>query len=285
MAVKSSKVVIFEDSLVLNQFTDVVLTDPSHDQTIKYDSTNWVNSGEFTLQELSDVNIAGASHNDVLIWNSTANSWENGKLASLLTTLEAVVNGIIAIKLSAYIGETGDSAKSFNVAFSDGVEHGSTLALASCGDNNPVYKKEPSDLSFSFLITLNRGQIHNDSFPAGTVFRSEKGISGCSSPFPTPFGVSCLAATYFRFYALRLDVYIYATSAGRDSLVTLYASDETRIVDGPKFISAFGSVELNCDATTEFVIVSTTDIFCGTATINTNTTVTLKTTDLTWFPP
>ncbi len=118
--ISSRSITIVDDSMVLNQFKDVVITSPSHNQTIKYDSTNWVNS-ELTLQELGDMGITSVSHNDVLIWNSTTDRWENGKLASLLTTLEAVVNGIVAIKLSVYIGEVGDSAKALSVAFTDTV--------------------------------------------------------------------------------------------------------------------------------------------------------------------
>ena len=280
----SRLVVVNEDSVVLDQFKDVIMTSPSHDQTIKYDSTSFVNL-TMSLSDLTDMSLSSLSHDDVLIWSSATNSWENGKLASLLTTLEAVVNGIVSIKLSVYVGETGDSARSVCVSFTDVVENSFTLAMASCADNNAVYKKEPSDINFTFLTTLSRGEIYQDNLPAGTVFRSEKGLAGCSSPFPMPFGVSCLAATYFRFYAFRLDVYVFVTSAGRDSLVTLYASNSSTIVDGPKFISAYGSAELHCNATTEFVIVATTDVFCGTGSINTNTTNTMKSIDVRLIPP
>ena len=205
------------------------------------------------------------NHNDVLIWNSTTNAWENGKLASLLTTLEAVVNGIVAIKLSVYIGEIGDSGKALSVAFTDTLESGFTMAIGSCGDNNSIYTKGPSDITFEFLTTLNKGQNLNLNLSAGTVFKSDHGISGFSCPFPMPFGISNFSDTYFRFYALRNDNVVHATSAGRDSLVTLYASNETTIVDGPNFVSAYGSTTLYCDASLrEFVVVATTDIFCGT---------------------
>lgn len=98
-----------------------------------------------SFSELSDISLASVSHNDVMIWNSVAGTWENGKLASLLTTLEAVVNGIIAIKMSVYIGERGDSAKALSVAFTEVVEGGFTMSLGSCGDNNAIYKISPSD--------------------------------------------------------------------------------------------------------------------------------------------
>ncbi len=257
------RVEIKNESGFLTRLNDVVITSASHDQAIAYDSTNWI-STSVRLNDFLDVHVDSVTHNDVLVWNSSLNQWENGKLSSLLLGLGETVGGITAIKLSVFIGERGDSAQSVCVAFTDSVEGGYTLAMASCGDNNAVYKKEPSDTTFSFLRTLNRGEIHQDSFPKGTVFKSSKGLTGCTDPFPTPFGVSCIASTYFRFYAFRRSVLVYATSAGRDSLVTLYSGDETTIIDGPNFISAYGSTTLACNANAEFVVKSTTDIFCGT---------------------
>jgi len=138
-------------------------------------------------------------HNDVLIWNSTLDQWENGKLSSLLSTLEAVVSGITAIRLSVYIGsELGDSARSLSVAFTDQTENGQSLTLASCGDNNSIYKKDPDEINFTFLTTLNLGEVYTNNLPAGTVFSSDHGIAGASDPFPMPFGVSVLSDTYFR---------------------------------------------------------------------------------------
>lgn len=280
--VSSRVVVINEPSGLLSQFSDVVITSATHNTSIKYDSTNWVNTS-YTLPDLGDTILNNVSHNDVLIWNSETSRWENGKLTSLLSTLEGVVDGIVSIKLSIYIGEQGDAAKSLCVAFTDNLEAGNTLAMASCGDNNAVYKKEPTDSTFTFLTTLNRGERYLDNLPAGTVFRSDKGIAGCTDPFPTPFGVSCLAETYFRFYAFRQNVLVYATSAGRDALVTLFASDETTVVDGPHFINAYLSVVLECNANDEFVITSTTDVFCGTGTYNTN--ILNAVTDVRLIPP
>lgn len=286
-SVSTGSLVIGEDSEFLGNLTDVVITSVSHDNTIKYDSTNWVNS-TISLNDLSDTNLNSLSHNDVLIWNETTGQWQNGKLTSLLTELEAVVNGVVSIKLSIYVGrEIGDSAKSLCVTFTDETEGGASLIMASCGDNNPIYKKESTETSFSFLVTLNLGETYTDNLPAGTVFRSDHGIAGASDPFPTPFGLSCLADTYFRFFAYRNNVYVYATSAGRDSLVTLYASDETTIVDGPVFISAYDSTTLSCNANTEFVVVSTTDVFCGTGASpsNTNTSGNNSLVDVRLIPP
>jgi len=262
-SVSARLMVISDDSSNLDQLTDVIITPASHDQTIKYDSMNWVTS-DVLLTDLADMNLDSVEHNDILIWNATTDQWDNGKLSSLLEELEGIVRGIVAIRLSVFIGEDGNSAKALSVAFTDDVESGFTLGIGSCGDNNAIYTKAPSDIGFSFLMTLNKGQNVNLNLEAGTVFRSDRGIAGFTIPFPMPFGISNLSDRYFRFFAFRNDNVVFATSAGRDSLVTLFASDETTIVDGPNFISSYGSTVLNCNANTEFVVVATTDIFCGT---------------------
>ena len=281
--VTTNSIVISENSSNLDQFTDVIVTSSTHLNTIMYDSTNWVNT-EMSIKDLSDISITTDTHDEVLIWNSVTSSWENGKISDLLTELEGVVTGIISIKLSVFIGEGGDSAKSLSVAFTDAGESTFTMSMTSCGDNNAIYKKSPTDTVFSYFNTLDKGEILNTDLVAGTVFRSDKGISGFSTPFPIPFGVSCLADTYFRFYALRNSVFVYVTSAGRASLVTLYASDETTIVDGPTLISAYGSTTLACNANTEFVVTATTEVFAGTsASLTTDSSAALQDTRL--LPP
>ena len=258
-------VVVQEDSGLLGQCKDIIITSATHDESIKYDSTNWVNS-TISLTDLSDTNLISSNHNDILLWNAATNQWENGKLSSLLSF------GSISIKLSVYIGQTlGNTAKHLCAAFTDDTENNKTLAMASCGDNNAIYKKEPTDTTFTFLTTLQKGESYTANLPAGTVFQSEHGIAGASDPFPTSFGVSCLSDTYFRFYALRQYVCVYVVSAGRDCLVTLYASDETTIVDGPVFISAYGYTRLSCTGGAEYVVTGTTEIFCGTGTSSSTT--------------
>lgn len=261
--VSTGSIDISEKSGILSEFIDVILTSETHNNTIAYDTTNWINT-ELSIQDLSDISISSSTHDEVLVWNSVSGSWENGKVSDLLTELEGVVTGIITVKLSVFVGESGDPAKSLNVAFTDELESGFTMSLTSCGDNNAIYKKGPSESGFTFLKSLNKGEIYNTDLEAGTVFRSDKGMSGFSAPFPMPFGISCLADTYFRFYALRNDNVIHVTSAGRASLITLFASDETTVVDGPTLISAFGSTTLACDSNSEFVVVATTEVFCGT---------------------
>jgi len=77
-----------------------------------------------------------------------------------------------------------------------------------------------------------------------------------------------MSSNYFRFFAFRNDVFVYVTSAGLESIVTLFASDETTIVDGPFTIPPYGSTTLACNANTEFVITSTQNVYCGTSANN-----------------
>ena len=65
--VSSRLVVVNEDSMVLDQFKDVIITSPGHDQTIKYDSASFVNL-TMSLSDLTDMNLSSLSHDDVLIW-------------------------------------------------------------------------------------------------------------------------------------------------------------------------------------------------------------------------
>lgn len=262
-SVSTGTLVIAQDSTYINDYTDVIITSATHTNSIQYDSTNWINKA-LSIEDITNLSISANTHNEVLIWNSTTSLWENGKISDLLTELEGVVTGVISVILSVFIGEAGDPAKSLCVAFTDDLESGFTVSIVSCGDNNAVYKKSPTDSIFTYLTTLNMGEIYNNTQVAGTIFRSDKGLSGFSLPFPMPLGVSCLADTYFRFYALRESVTVHVTSVGRDSSVTLYASDETTIVDGPTLINAYGSADLLCDSNAEFVVIATTPVFCGT---------------------
>jgi len=59
------------------------------------------------------------------------------------------------------------------------------MALASCGNNNIVMKREPTDSDFVFMAVLDKGEIINLQYPSGTIFRSKKGVSGFSSMKPS----------------------------------------------------------------------------------------------------
>ena len=69
---------------ILDELSDVEITNPTDKQVLKYDGTQnkWINdidaSGISELEQLDDVNISSPSNNQILQYNSTTQKWENG---------------------------------------------------------------------------------------------------------------------------------------------------------------------------------------------------------------
>lgn len=220
--------------------------------------------------------------NDVSVDTGFASGWVGKSVTDILENFQVTVEGLVLIELNKIKGRSGNTAMTDCVAFTDTVDNGNTMGIGSCGDNNVVMKREPTDSDFVFLAVLGRGEILNLALPSGTIFRSSKGITGFSSPFPMPFGISSLSDVYFRLFAFRFDVSIYATSAGLESVVTLYASDETTIVDGPYTIAPYETTTLTCNANAEFVVVATKGVYLGSLGYNPNNGLDI---DLRLIPP
>ena len=262
----------------LNQFEDTSLSTETHQEFLAYnDSGIDPSSGDgfvnknMAIENLNNVISSSTPNNDVLLTyndtavdSSNATGWIGKKVSDILESFQVTVEGLVTIGMSLDRGRKGNVAVTDCVAFTGDLVGGNTMSLASCGDNNMIMKREPTDADFVFMDVLNKGEITNLQYPAGTIFRSKKGISGFSSPFPMPFGISSLSDTYFRMFALRQAVSVYATSAGLESVVTLYASDETTIVDGPYTIPPYGTATLACNGNTEFVVIATKNVYCGT---------------------
>lgn len=219
---------------------------------------------------LGDVNVAQApAHNQLFAYNdsgtdsSQVSGWADKKLSELLGGFQVTVEGLVSIQNSVRNGLSGNPALSDMVAFTDVLESGFTMGISSCGDNNVVFKRELTDSDFVFMSVLSKGEISNLSYPSGTIFRSTKGLSGFSSTFPTPMGIASLSATYFRFFAFRQDVFVAVASAGLESVVTLYASNGTTVVDGPTTIAPYASTTLACDSNAEFIVTATESVYCA----------------------
>ena len=280
--VSCGSVVVVSDSLNLDQLVDVTIAAETHGEYVSFNVN--ATDGAFPdgwvpkTHELADITNYNADlvplHNNLLAWNETvqdstfAADWVNKTITDLLQSMQVTVDGIVSIENSKKAGASGNPGLTDMVAFTDTLTNGFTVGFGSAGDNNEIYKREPSDTDFVYLVTMSRGEILNYNLPSGTVFRTTKGIMGFSAPFPMPFGISSLSDTYFRFYALRGTSQVYVTSAGLESTVTLYSSDSVTIVDGPVTIEPFGSTVLACgdSVTGEFVVVATTDVYCGTNT-------------------
>lgn len=278
----SGRLDVTEDSIAIDQLEDVVIATEVHNDVVRFNDSatdpsyvdGYVNK-TFELNTADDI-IASSipphdsllAYNDNLVDSSIADGWIEKKPADLLTGFTVTVEGLVNIGLSLRRGRDGNPALSDCVAFSDDLIGADTftVGMGSCGDNNVVYKREPTDEDFVFSHVMSKGEIANLNYPAGTIFRSTKGIAGFSSPFPLPLGLASLSGKYFRFFAFRFDVFINATSAGLASTVTLFASDETTVIDGPVTINPYESVMLACTsgAVAEFVVVATTNVYCGT---------------------
>ena len=277
-----SVVVATSDSINFNQLIDVNIATETHEEYISFNDNatdgafpdGWVPKTHEIL-DMTNVDAAIAPlHNSLLVWNNSVadplfpDAWIDKPIISIIEDLSVTVEGIVAIQTSTLKGRSGNPGLTDMVAFTDTLTNGFTCGMGSAGNNNAIYKREPTDTDFVYLQTLSKGELANFDLPAGTVFRSTKGIMGFSAPFPHPFGVSSLSDTYFRFYVFRRTNVVNVTSAGLESIVTLIGSDGTTIVDGPSTIAPFGSTQMECglDATGEFVITSSTPVYCSTQT-------------------
>ena len=276
------------DSIGLNQVEDVVITSETHNDLIRFNENatdptytdGFVNKSGIQISEVDDINVSSTpphnslfAYNDNAVISSVVDGWIDRVITDILTSFQVTIEGLINIELSLRRGRQGNPALSDMVAFTGEnvgttTNTGSTSGIVSHGNNNILHKRGPTDENFVYLQTLSLGEKVSYSFPAGTIYRSSKGINGFSSPAPLSFGLASMSSNYFRFFAFRNTVFAYVTSAGLESVVTLFASDETTIVDGPHTIAAYGSVTLTCNANDEFVIISTNNVYCGTASNN-----------------
>ena len=273
------------DSIGLNQIEDVVITSETHNDLVRFNDNatdptytdGFVNKSGIQINEVDDINVSSnPTHNSLFTYNdsnfvsSIVDGWIEKSINDILDDFQITVDGLVNIQLSIRRGRQGDPALSDSVAFLDDTTGtgGFTMGIASCGDNNIIFKRGLIDENFKYLQVMSKGEQAAYNFAAGTIFRSTKGITGFSGPFPLPFGLASMSSNYFRFFAFRDDVFVYVTSAGLESIVTLFASDETTIVDGPFTIPPYGSTTLACNANTEFVITSTQNVYCGTSANN-----------------
>ena len=280
---------VSDDSIGLNQIEDVTITTESHNDVLRFNDnitdptfTDGFVNKSFGIENVDDINVSSTStHNTIMTFNDNSivseivDGWINKVITDIITGFQITIEGLVNIELSLTRGREGNPGLSDSVAFADEStgNGGFTMGIASAGDNNVILKREPTDEDFVYLQTMSKGeQAAYSIFPAGTIFRSTKGMTGFSGPFPLPFGIASLSSNYFRFYSLRFNSFAYCTSAGLETVVTLFASDETTIIDGPHTIGPYQTVALDSGPdNTEFVVVATNNVYCGTSSTNTDT--------------
>lgn len=126
----------------LDDLTDVILTNPSLNQVLIYDGSDWIN-GELSLDNISDVDTSGVSINDLLSWNGT--QWVPTTLSGTgIQSLNGLIEGIQAISTS----ETGTD---FNIT-TNGTN--TTLLNLPIADNTNTGKLSNSDwIQFNAKLT------------------------------------------------------------------------------------------------------------------------------------
>ena len=261
------------DSLALDQLTDVDASVPTHDQVLIYKDTlidptynpsGWYSAG-LLIENFTNVNsVTVPSHNEILTYNVNAqdpaynDGWVNKNISAVFTTLNETISSIVSSTNSVVEGENGNPGKSDMIMFTDTVAATGVInvSIGSAFDNNAIFKRELTDSEFIFVQDLSQGEILDTTYPTGTVFRSTKGIYGFSGPVPTPLGVSSLSFKLTKFSTTLASTTVVISSIGLEVTVTLFESDGITVSDGPTVILANESQSFACNGLGEFVVSS-----------------------------
>lgn len=267
--ITTGRFIVTEESFSLNDLVDVTADTPENNDVVLYKdnavdplfTTGW-QATPFTTGSISGFTTENSAQNDLLAYNDNAidptypTSWVPKNVSSVFTDLESTVNSIVGINTARIQAEAGDPSKTDMVMFSATPSgSGPTCSIGSNGSNNIISKKEPSDASFSFVQTMDRGSVLNLTYPEGTVLRSSKGMYGFSGPLPTPLGPQSFALTQCQFYvdgAATLTV----VSLGTEVSVTLLSSDQTTVLSGPTIVASYQLSTFSCPSTGEYFVTS-----------------------------
>lgn len=265
----TGRFVITEESFALDDLVDVDADAPSNNDVVMYKdnaiepafTTGW-HATPVTSDALAGFSTANAVQNDLLAYNDNAidptydTSWVSKNVSSIFTDLESTVNSIVGINTAKIRAEAGDPAKTDMVMFSATPSgSGPTVSIGSNGPNNIISKKEPSDAAFSFVQTMDAGEVANLTYPIGTILRSSKGTYGFSGPLPTPLGPQSFALTQSQFYVSGTAT-LTAVSMGTEVTVTLFAANQSTILSGPTIVAAYQTSSFSCPSTGEYFVSS-----------------------------
>jgi len=277
--VNVGKLVVTVDSFQLDQLIDVDALAPDHNAALMYNDnatdagfTDGWHAKPLLVENMGNVNSDTVpTHNEILVYNDFAtdaaypDGWVNKDITAVFTNLEAIVQSISNVKNSTIVANSGNISKTDQIMLSETVAATGVVnvSISSCGDNNGIYKKEIVDTDFVFIQNLDLGQIVNLTYTTGTVFRSDKGISGFSGPFAVPLCPASFSIKEARFYCTETSGIVPVVSMGTDVVVTLYQSDGVTVEDGPTAVIAYETINMSITATGEYFISSTGNIACG----------------------
>ena len=274
-------IVVTQDSLNIGQLIDVDAAAPVHNDLIMYNdtaqdaafTTGW-HSKPLLLESMGNVNSdVIPNHNEILVWNDFAtdpaypDGFVNKDISAVFSNLETIVTSIVNVQNSVLVAEDGNLSKTDQLMFTaDMATTGIVnVAMASCEDNNGIYKKEISDTDFVFIQNLDKGELLNTTYTSGTFFRSDKGFTGFSGPALSPLCPSAFSIKEARFYIQAASATITLVSMGTDCEITIFQSDGTTIEAGPITITSYNLTSMAVSTTGEYFIKSTGFISCGIA--------------------
>lgn len=263
--------VLLQESLSLNDLVDVDAETPANNDMVLYKdatiepafTTGW-HATPLTANALSGLSTENAIQNDILAYNDGAidptygvvNAFYPKNVGNIFTDLESTVNSIVGLNTAKIQAESGNAAKTDMVMFTDTAGAGGvTCSIGSNGSNNILSKKEPSDGSFSFVQTLDKGEIANLIYPVGTVLRSSKGIYGFSGPLPTPLGPQSFSLTQSQFYASGGGT-VNFVSMGTEVTVSLLTANRLTTLSGPTTVAAYQPSTFTLPSAGEFFLTS-----------------------------
>ena len=268
------QIVVQNDSLVIDQLTDVDASAPIHNDVIVYKDTlidpsyspsGWYSAG-LLIENFTNVNsVTAPVHNEILVYNENAqdgaypDGWVNKNISAVFTGLNETITSIVSNTNAIVEGENGNTGKGEMVMFTDTVAGTGVVnvALGSAFDNNALFKRELTDDEFIFVQDLSQGEILNTTYPVATILKSTKGIYGFTGPVPTPLGIPGLSFKITRFSTNIASTTVVIASLGLEVTVTLFESDGTTVADGPTAIAANETQSFACNSTGEFVVSST----------------------------
>lgn len=251
--VSCKKIQISEDSLSLDQVTDVAATSPSHNAILMYKDTavdsDFTSGWHATSQNLHDLNNVGSQEDpspyDLLAWNNDQASWGNVSASVLIGEMHRIA------KLVSFNMSYGNAAKTDLVMFSDSV-----VSLGSAQDHNAIYKRETTETSFSFVQTMSKGEVLTLNYPVGTILRSTRGTYGITGTLYAPLGISCLSVRTTKFFTSADSRTVWVAGLGEPADVTLFAADMTTVLDGPIRVEASGIGSLTANDHSGEIVLS-----------------------------
>ena len=261
--------IVTDESFSLNELVDVTTETPSSGDTIVYKdnavdagfTTGW-HASPLTTNDLSDAQTTTAIQNDLLAFNESAadptfgDGWFSKNVGSIFSDLDATVNSIVGLNTAKIQAEAGNPAKTDMVLTTAvAAVGGITCSVGSNGANNILFKKEPSEGSFTFVRVLGKGEAVDLSYPIGTALRSTKGIYGFSGPHPTGLGSQSFALTQNQFYVSSAAT-VHVVSLGTEVTLSLLSADRSTTLSGPTVVAAYETATFVCPATGEYFLTS-----------------------------